>query len=163
MSQLPNVSNLDDLVRRRQHLQAIIDELAQGGGSFGARDFLAFAEREFSGENVDFLVAVREFRRHPTVEGAASIRDRFLDPDAKQLINLPHAVSQSLLQATDPQQLQQIAPASNVFNQAEGEILSLLARDTYPRWKRTQGGKDGLADWSTFVESAANPVTRGRK
>ncbi|HWE57489.1 MAG TPA: hypothetical protein VG435_18425 [Acidimicrobiales bacterium] len=93
----------------------------------------AYAQKEFSAENVEFLRAVATFEASGDLNQAAEIYGQYVSADAAQQVNLPASMRKDLEEIFGPDK-EGIGPPS-VFDSAKGEIIALLRRDTFVRFR----------------------------
>jgi CRP-like cAMP-binding protein len=99
------------------------------------KDFMAI---EKSVENINFWLAAKNFRLNENKDqddirkDAERICEQFIGPDASSEVNVIESTKKEIMQALKPQ--------SNVtrelFQKAEEEVLALMGRDTFSRFKR---------------------------
>lgn len=137
----------------------------------------AACEREFSGENYDFLIAVQQYRVKPSKKKALQIIDEFGLDSSPRPINITSAQRAELAsvrkQIADSREaaqrkniIQRIATSSerkvenlwpNLFDNAEMEILRLLASDTVgQRFAHTDRGKEVVEAFKNWRKLSAD-------
>ncbi|NXI49288.1 RGS21 protein, partial [Chloroceryle aenea] len=105
----------------------------------GLAAFRIFLKSEFSEENVDFWLACEDFKRtkSPTkiASKAQKIYSDFIQVDAPKEINIDfHTktdISQNILE-----------PTLSCFDDAQRLIYSLMAKDSFPRFLRSEAYKE---------------------
>jgi len=111
--------------------------------SLGMSAFRAFMRRSVAEENVDFWIAVRDFKQQGEQAGgdlyekAIIIFERYCKEDSDHQVNLPCSIRTSLHKSIDEKDVH-----ANLFNDSMGEIYRLMERDSYARFKRTPGFKE---------------------
>ena len=127
--------------------------------------FLDYARQQYFAENMEFLLAVREYRAHPTVAGAQAIYDRFIRTDGPHpYINIPGELREQLRRAIpDPHEPPpDEPPPADLFLKAVGIIKGLMLTRIDDFVKTPQGapyreqpGLDGLGDALADAGAAA--------
>jgi len=116
------------------------------------KNFLAYQEAEMSAENMKFWLTAKEFRQNPDSSVQATIRaeaqvifDQYIKPSAETQVNVPAKVVENinkLLKSADPVTRDMLLPA-------EEEVIKLMGRDTWNRFRSGRKFKDGLRLMST--------------
>ncbi|KAM9313658.1 regulator of G-protein signaling 5 [Pholidichthys leucotaenia] len=102
----------------------------------GLQAFRLFLRSEFSEENLEFWLACEEYRVSPSnlqKTKASNIFIQFINPDAPQEVNLDAETREALLSVME-------SPCGDTFNNAQQRIYSLMAKDSFPRFLRSQHG-----------------------
>jgi len=94
-----------------------------------------YMKEEKSGENINFWIRAKNFRtseKEPEAlrEEAVEIINEFIKSDAPQWVNLIGTTQKDILNA-----LKSNAISKDLFQKAEEEVLALMGRDTFPRFK----------------------------
>ncbi|XP_029364253.1 regulator of G-protein signaling 5 [Echeneis naucrates] len=100
----------------------------------GLQAFRDFLRSEFSEENLEFWLACEKYRLCPVnlqKAKASSIYSQFINPDAQQEVNLDAETKEALFSAMD-------SPCADTFKGAQQRIYSLMAKDSFPRFLRSQ-------------------------
>uniref|UniRef100_A0A8C2WSR6 RGS domain-containing protein n=1 Tax=Cyclopterus lumpus TaxID=8103 RepID=A0A8C2WSR6_CYCLU len=104
--------------------------------SDGQAMFRHFLKSEFSEENLDFWLAVEQFKRTRPLSKlaarAAKIYDEFISTNASRQVNVDSSVRESTNQGLRVG----VNPVS--FQLAQGQILGLMETDCYPRFLRSR-------------------------
>lgn len=98
--------------------------------------FLAYAQSEYNSENIEFLRAVRAFRKNPTLDGAQSIWHKFFNKESKLQINLSAGVVETIQKLLASGHIDMV-DLLTLFDQATAGILNLVENDTLRRFKNT--------------------------
>lgn len=96
--------------------------------------FRCFLRSEFSEENLAFWLACEDYRVSPPglhKAKAGSICRRFIAPEAPQEVNLDAETREALLGRLD-------SPDVDAFSEAQQRIYTLMAKDSFPRFLRSQ-------------------------
>ncbi|CAH2313230.1 Hypothetical predicted protein [Pelobates cultripes] len=112
--------------------------LASKDGLAAFRDFL---KSEFSDENIEFWLACEDLKKTKTSNQitlkANKIYSEFIKSEAPREVNIDHKtrdiISQNISQ-----------PTSSCFDDAQKLILCLMAKDSFPRFLRSDNYKDLL-------------------
>ncbi|XP_047434547.1 regulator of G-protein signaling 5 [Mugil cephalus] len=100
----------------------------------GLQAFRDFLRSEFSEENLAFWLACEEYRVSSSTlqkTKAGSIYSQFINPDAPQEVNLDAETREALLSVME-------SPCADTFNKAQQRIYTLMAKDSFPRFLRSQ-------------------------
>uniref|UniRef100_A0A3P9LTC2 Si:ch211-196h16.12 n=1 Tax=Oryzias latipes TaxID=8090 RepID=A0A3P9LTC2_ORYLA len=100
----------------------------------GLQAFRGFLRSEFSEENLEFWLACEDFRVSPSnllKNKASKIYSQFVDPDAPLEVNLDAETREALLGVMG-------SPSADSFLEAQQRIYSLMAKDSFPRFLRSQ-------------------------
>ncbi|XP_029286478.1 regulator of G-protein signaling 5 [Cottoperca gobio] len=95
--------------------------------------FHGFLRSEFSEENLEFWLACEEYRVSPSnlqKTKSSSIYSQFINPDAPQEVNLDAETREALMGVTD-------SLCADTFNEAQQRIYNLMAKDSFPRFLRS--------------------------
>lgn len=117
--------------------------------------FMQHCKSEFSTENIDFWMAVRDFRRiDPSAvseeeirQQAENIQKTYIGNQAERQVNLKGSVEAKVLKG-----LKEVPLRTDVFLPAEEEILALMSADSFGRFKNS-----GL--FKTCLETVNSPWT----
>ncbi|CAH8849159.1 unnamed protein product [Trichobilharzia szidati] len=97
----------------------------------GRNEFRKFLTTEYSSENLEFLMSVRNWRDSFEIgnvqESARDIFNQFLAPDAPQAVNIDHSALKSASSCLSN-------PHINMFLEAENQVYTLMKTDSYPRY-----------------------------
>ncbi|XP_023131016.2 regulator of G-protein signaling 5 [Amphiprion ocellaris] len=99
----------------------------------GLQVFRGFLRSEFSEENLEFWLACEDYRLSPSnlqKTKASSIFSQFINADAPQEVNLDAETREALLSVVN-------SPCADTFNKAQQRIYSLMAKDSFPRFLRS--------------------------
>lgn len=103
---------------------------------YGLAVFRHFLKSEFSEENLDFWLAVEQFKRtRPLCKmaaRAAKIYDEFISTNASRQVNVDSSVRESTNQGL------RVGVEPESFRLAQGQILGLMETDCYPRFLRSR-------------------------
>ncbi|CAH8520704.1 unnamed protein product [Heterobilharzia americana] len=112
---------------------------------FGCNEFKKFLTSEFSSENLDFLLSVRNWRdaflTRNVHEDANEIFNKFLVPDAPQAVNIDHSAVKSASSCLSN-------PHMNMFSEAEKQVYLLMKTDSYPRFLESSNYLSILNDFN---------------
>eukprot|EP00004_Rigifila_ramosa_P014496 TRINITY_DN3307_c0_g1_i3.p1 TRINITY_DN3307_c0_g1~~TRINITY_DN3307_c0_g1_i3.p1 ORF type:complete len:327 (+),score=53.66 TRINITY_DN3307_c0_g1_i3:468-1448(+) len=105
----------------------------------GLQHFTEFLKQEFASESLFFYLAVQGFKAEPTHRQAMLIIELYLLENSALEVNVGSDVRASLVRfyvqhSADPTGATAGPPPANMFEQAETEIIALLARDSYRRY-----------------------------
>ncbi|CAB1421358.1 unnamed protein product [Pleuronectes platessa] len=99
----------------------------------GLQAFRGFLRSEFSEENLEFWLACQNYRVLPSnlqKTKASGIYSQFINPDAPQEVNLDAETREALLSVMD-------SPCADTFKTAQQTIYNLMAKDSFPRFRRS--------------------------
>ncbi|KAI0986961.1 hypothetical protein GJ496_007759 [Pomphorhynchus laevis] len=99
----------------------------------GRKYFNKYLDKEFSGENLMFILACFQLRKAPTSEVSSivnSIYCEFFAASAKNLINVDSKIMNKTVESIQN-------PTRYCFDEALEHILNLMARDSYTRFLRS--------------------------
>ncbi|XP_049884176.1 regulator of G-protein signaling 7 [Pectinophora gossypiella] len=108
----------------------------------GRQHFAKFLNKEFSGENLSFYLAVQEFKALPVQRVAARAKEiwkEFLASDAVSPVNID-AASRELTRA----KVDSGTADRYCFDQAQAHVYHLMKSDSYSRYLRSEMYKDYL-------------------
>ncbi|XP_044745843.1 regulator of G-protein signaling loco isoform X2 [Coccinella septempunctata] len=119
----------------------------------GLKAFTEFLKKEFSSENIDFWIAVERFRHLPSGQEkkaeARRIYQQHICVGAPEAVNVDshgrQCVEQALHEAT-----------SNIFDQAQKQVLNLMKFDSYPRFLKSDVYKQCLVN--STKPNGATPI-----
>ena len=123
----------------------------------GQKAMLAFAKSEHSEENMEFWLEIQRFNeledKDARKEFADTIIERHLQKDAPKLVNIPakmiHKFTGDPIQGETKGSFSYDDP--DLFTEAEGEIFTLLRKDTF---KRFQASKEAIALGEEIIRSS---------
>ncbi|XP_013138018.1 PREDICTED: regulator of G-protein signaling 7-like [Papilio polytes] len=130
----------------------------------GREHFAKFLNKEFSGENLKFWLAVQELKSLPIRRVASRAKDiwrEFLAADAPSPVNID-AASRELTRV----KVESGKPDRYCFDQAQAHVYHLMKSDSYSRYLRSEMYKDYLngAKKKTSVKGIRSIVSfTGRK
>ncbi|NXX49734.1 RGS21 protein, partial [Tricholaema leucomelas] len=105
----------------------------------GLAAFRTFLKSEFSEENVDFWLACEDFKKTKSstkmVAKAQKIYSDFIQADAPKEINIDFHTKNDISQNISE-------PTLSCFDDAQRLIYSLMAKDSFPRFLRSEAYKD---------------------
>ncbi|XP_044295136.1 regulator of G-protein signaling 21 [Varanus komodoensis] len=105
----------------------------------GLDAFRAFLKSEFSEENIEFWLACEDFKKTKSaakiVSKAQRIYSDFIQADAPKEINIDFNTRDRITQTVSE-------PTLQCFDDAQRLIYSLMAKDSFPRFLRSQVYKD---------------------
>ncbi|DAZ94503.1 TPA: hypothetical protein N0F65_011856 [Lagenidium giganteum] len=102
--------------------------------------FQTFLEAEHSDENFSFCLDVEKFREataEERVQLVSYIRDSYIVPNAPKEVNLPATIRDSIVDKVKKLGPPDIIPTT-LFDPAFDEIMRLMTKDSFPRFKKTQ-------------------------
>lgn len=107
-----------------------------------AQGLYQFFEKEFTQENRDFLLGMREVYQQeaPSAGGLKHIYNKFISTNAAVYINIASPTREALEKIFGQDPLD-IKAALGALNKATGEINALVKSDTMPRFKKTPAGQ----------------------
>jgi len=99
----------------------------------------AFAEKEHSSENIDFVDAVHHWQHHDqTIEEAGAIMHQFVGPTAETQVNLG-ARTVRQMQAEFKAAVDGGGPLkATLFDKAKNDTLKVIEKDTFARFNKDQ-------------------------
>ncbi|XP_014352860.1 regulator of G-protein signaling 13-like [Latimeria chalumnae] len=113
---------------------------------YGLAVFRAFLKSEFSDENIQFWLACESYKKIKSSKKlskmAMNMFKEFIEPDSLKQINIDHQTRESI------SKLMQESPRS-CFDEAQKIVYSLMERDSYPRFLRSQIYQDLLTTTQT--------------
>ncbi|XP_034397776.1 regulator of G-protein signaling 3-like isoform X2 [Cyclopterus lumpus] len=125
-----NRPSTGEVLRWAASLEALLSN------QYGQAMFRHFLKSEFSEENLDFWLAVEQFKRTRPLSKlaarAAKIYDEFISTNASRQVNVDSSVRESTNQGLRVG----VNPVS--FQLAQGQILGLMETDCYPRFLRSR-------------------------
>jgi len=92
--------------------------------------FHGYLKSEFSEENLDFLMSVKEFRQFPNNEKAAEIYELFVRINSLKEINIEFGVRKKIEQKKD-------SADKKIFDEAYDKVFKLVESDSFSRFKQT--------------------------
>lgn len=98
-----------------------------------SRNFVAYAKREYSLENVYFFDQVQQFRAKPSFEAAKKIYDMYLAPSACLEVNVNEQSKKKLVEALRQYETNTVPVPIDIFSACETTVIENLL-DTYRRW-----------------------------
>ncbi|XP_068020635.1 regulator of G-protein signaling 21-like [Melanerpes formicivorus] len=105
----------------------------------GLAAFRTFLKSEFSEENVDFWLACEDFKKTRSstkiAAKAKKIYSEFIQADAPKEINIDFHTKNDISQNISE-------PTLSCFDDAQRLIYSLMAKDSFPRFLRSEEYKD---------------------
>ncbi|XP_073500199.1 regulator of G-protein signaling 21 [Phyllobates terribilis] len=126
--------------------------LANKDGLTAFRDFL---KSEFSDENIEFWLACEDFKKTKTsgqlVIKANKIYCEYIKTEAPREVNIDHKTRELIAQKISQ-------PTVNCFDDAQQLIICLMAKDSFPRFLRSEHYKElvkkqqnnGQKKWLSF-------------
>ncbi|XP_039218263.1 regulator of G-protein signaling 21 [Crotalus tigris] len=118
--------------RERMSWMESVDTLLANKDGLDA--FRAFLKSEFSEENIEFWLACEDFKKTSAAKIASKaqrIYSEFIQADAPQEINIDFNTRDHIMQAISK-------PALNCFDNAQKLIYSLMAKDSFPRFLKSE-------------------------
>ncbi|XP_006026564.1 regulator of G-protein signaling 21 [Alligator sinensis] len=105
----------------------------------GLAAFRAFLKSEFSEENIEFWLACEDFKKTKSSVKIASkaqkIYSEFIGADAPKEINIDFTTRDHISQNISE-------PTINCFDEAQRLIYSLMAKDSFPRFLKSESYKE---------------------
>lgn len=101
--------------------------------------YQSFLEAEHSDENFSFCMAVDKFRTCPAEERnplAQHMREHYIQSDSPKEVNLPAVIHDAIIDKLTQLEPGEIVPA-NFFDGAWDEIMRLMTKDSFPRFKKS--------------------------
>lgn len=92
--------------------------------------FHGFLKSEFSEENLDFLMLVKEYRHQPSQKRADEIYDGFVRINSPKEINIEFGVRKKI-------ELEKEMSGVQVFDEAYERVFKLLESDSFTRFKQS--------------------------
>ncbi|CAI2347678.1 unnamed protein product [Caenorhabditis sp. 36 PRJEB53466] len=115
----------------------------------GQRHFAEFLKGEYSDENILFWQACEELKRErnpeKTEEKARIIYEDFISILSPKEVSLDSKVREMVNQ-------NMARPSSNTFDEAQNQIYTLMARDSYPRYISSPAYKAALTQFGVIEE-----------
>ncbi|VDK46687.1 unnamed protein product [Anisakis simplex] len=117
------------------------------------RPFQQFLEQQFCAENINFYVAVEEYRAIPDSEMekrskvARQIYERHFTANSIEPVNIDNSTSKSIRDAVSAQQF-----SAQLYDVAQYQIFHLLKYDCWPRYLRAGGVAPTFDDQATGEE-----------
>ncbi|KAL3289063.1 hypothetical protein HHI36_003505, partial [Cryptolaemus montrouzieri] len=112
-----------------------------------------FLKKEFSSENIDFWMSVERFRQLPSGPEKRTEARRIYHQHVS--VGAPEAVNVDAHGRQCAEQALQEAP-SNIFDQAQKQVLNLMKFDSYPRFLKSDLYKQCLAN--STKSNTATPI-----
>ncbi|XP_068604675.1 regulator of G-protein signaling 13-like [Brachionichthys hirsutus] len=101
---------------------------------YGEKIFRSFLKSEFSDENVEFWLVCEDYKKIGSSfrmsSRARTIFKRYVQPEAVREINIDHKTRDSIRRNVK-------APTAVCFDDAQRIVYSLMERDSYPRFLRS--------------------------
>ncbi|KAF4089535.1 hypothetical protein AMELA_G00067990 [Ameiurus melas] len=111
----------------------------------GKTTFQAFLKSEFSDENIEFWMICEDFKKIKCTSRLSSrakkIFERYIQAEAPKEINIDHKTREHIKQNVQ-------TPTRYCFEEAQKIVFSLMEKDSYPRFLRSDF-------YRTFLESVA--------
>ncbi|XP_070797160.1 regulator of G-protein signaling 21 [Pituophis catenifer annectens] len=105
----------------------------------GLDAFRTFLKSEFSEENIEFWLACEDFKKTKSAAKVASkaqrIYSEFIQADAPQEINIDFNTRDRIMEAI-------LKPTLNCFDDAQKLIYSLMVKDSFPRFLKSEAYKE---------------------
>ncbi|KAK0425067.1 hypothetical protein QR680_009012 [Steinernema hermaphroditum] len=131
-----------------------------------------FLESEFSSENIRFWMAIQDLKFSPNEQvedKARHIHDEFLASGAPCQVNVDSRTLEATLRSLEDESL----PRRYAFSPAEEHVFTLMSKDSYPRFIRSQIYKGVLSaaqqqgsrrlGWRNFVFGTSLAELRNQK
>ncbi|KAI5612653.1 regulator of G-protein signaling 1 [Silurus asotus] len=100
----------------------------------GKSIFQAFLKSEFSDENIEFWLRCEDFKKikcsRRLTSRAKKIFERYIQPEAPKEINIDHKTREIIKQNVQ-------TPNKYCFDEAQKTVFSLMEKDSYPRFLRS--------------------------
>ncbi|XP_006129210.3 regulator of G-protein signaling 21 [Pelodiscus sinensis] len=123
----------------------------------GLDAFRTFLKSEFSEENIDFWMACEDFKKTKSsakiVSKAQKIYSEFIQADAPREINIDFTTRDCITQNISE-------PTLKCFDDAQRQIYSLMAKDSFPRFLRSEVYKE-LAISIVIIQNDKDMDTTG--
>ncbi|NWY70277.1 RGS18 protein, partial [Erithacus rubecula] len=107
----------------------------------GLDAFTKFLKTEFSEENIEFWIACEDYKQsksaHELLPKAKTIFETFIQKDAPKEINIDFHTKNDISQKISE-------PTLSCFDAAQSSIYSLMAKDSFPRFLRSDVYKELL-------------------
>ncbi|VDN17416.1 unnamed protein product [Gongylonema pulchrum] len=122
------------------------------------KPFQQFLEQQFCAENINFYMAVEEYRSIPDTDlerrakTARQIFERHFSPNSVEPVNIDNSTSKSIRDAVMSQNF-----TSQLYDVAQYQIFHLLKYDCWPRYLRAGGVAPTFDDGSD--ETSGTPTT----
>lgn len=114
----------------------------------GLNMFNAFLKKELADENIQFWVAVNEFKKDASQEAAKALYDKFISESGELQVNVPGKMRKEISKIVSGD-----AGDVNVdiFEGSQNEIYKLMVRDNFARFKKTPEFTDFFENLGIFI------------
>jgi regulator of G-protein signaling len=106
------------------------------GSQPGVDSFMQHLKNEYSQENLEFWLAVKQFREDPTHKRASELYNQFVKQGADTEINIPYNIRERV-EADMKVWAGSSQVSRTIFDEAQREILILMQRDSLPRYQNS--------------------------
>ncbi|KAK1786716.1 hypothetical protein P4O66_017105 [Electrophorus voltai] len=114
----------------------------------GRATFQAFLKSEFSDENIEFWLICEDYKKIKStsqlISRAKKIFSRYIQTEAPKEINIDYKTRELIKQNVK-------APTMQCFDEAQRMVFSLMEKDSYPRFLRSDF-------YRTLLESVSNVI-----
>ena len=111
----------------------------------GIEAFTKHLKREFAVENINFYKAVLRFESNDTYDLALNIYKTYISVEALSQINLPNSIRKQIEEMILSKTIN-----TDMFEDAKKEIVSLMEKDSFQRFKKTSICRAYLRDNTSF-------------
>uniref|UniRef100_W5MKI5 Regulator of G protein signaling 13b n=1 Tax=Lepisosteus oculatus TaxID=7918 RepID=W5MKI5_LEPOC len=120
--------NQEEILFWSQSLEKLLDS------KYGMTMFRAFLKSEFSDENIEFWLTCEDYKKIKSssrmTSKAKKIYEQYIQTEAPKEINIDHQTREVI-------KANVLAPTINCFDEAQKIVYSLMERDSYPRFLRS--------------------------
>ncbi|OQR95090.1 hypothetical protein THRCLA_08021 [Thraustotheca clavata] len=123
--------------------------------------YLRFVSSEFSQENLLFVLAVQNYRAFPSIDSAVRLYHEFVAATAIQQVNLEAKLRHEILNTIESRTFipgEKSPRLVAIFERAYDEIIRLMRKDSFPRFKKSKYFSEILTNFQIFQHTVNSPL-----
>jgi hypothetical protein len=109
--------------------------------------FNVFLKKELADENIQFWVAVNNFKSDVSNAAAKDLYDKYISESAELQVNVPGKMRKQVNKLVAGE----AAVGADIFEGCQTEIYKLMVRDNFARFKKTPEFKDFFENLGIFI------------
>ncbi|GMI08839.1 hypothetical protein TrRE_jg2152 [Triparma retinervis] len=113
----------------------------------GLSMFNVFLKKELADENIQFWVAVNNFKKDVSQEAAKELYDKYISESAELQVNVPGKMRKEVNKLITGEG----TVGADIFDGSQDEIYKLMVRDNFARFKKTPEFKDFFENLGIFI------------
>lgn len=113
----------------------------------GLSMFNVFLKKELADENIQFWVAVNNFKSDVSNAAAKDLYDKYISESAELQVNVPGKMRKQVNKLVAGE----AAVGADIFEGCQTEIYKLMVRDNFARFKKTPEFKDFFENLGIFI------------